>query len=31
MRTYARANNRRLTDVADDVVQARITLTRANE
>jgi hypothetical protein len=29
MRTYARANNRRLTDVANDVVQARLTLTRA--
>ncbi|TCC21277.1 GAF and ANTAR domain-containing protein [Kribbella sindirgiensis] len=29
MRSYARANNRRLTDVADDIVQARLTLTRA--
>lgn len=28
LRTYARANNRRLTDVADDVVQARLTLTQ---
>ncbi len=28
LRSYARANNRRLTDVADDVVQARLTLTR---
>jgi hypothetical protein len=27
MRSYARANNRRLTDVADDVVQARLDLT----
>jgi hypothetical protein len=31
MRSYARANNRRLTDVADDIVQARLTLTRTTE
>ncbi|WP_410787206.1 ANTAR domain-containing protein [Kribbella sp. C-35] len=31
MRSYARANNRRLTDVAKDVVQARLTLTRTPE
>ncbi|WP_327634353.1 GAF and ANTAR domain-containing protein [Kribbella sp. NBC_00482] len=28
LRSYARANNRRLTEVAEDVVQARLTLTR---
>ncbi len=28
LRSYARANNRRLTEVADDVVQAKLTLTR---
>ncbi|TDW22865.1 GAF and ANTAR domain-containing protein [Kribbella kalugense] len=28
MRSYARANNRRLTDVADDIVQARLRLPR---
>jgi AmiR/NasT family two-component response regulator len=26
MRSYARANNRRLTEVAEDIVQARLTL-----
>ena len=29
LRTYARSNNRRLTDVADDVVQGRLTLLAA--
>ncbi|TCC05033.1 GAF and ANTAR domain-containing protein [Kribbella soli] len=29
MRSYARANNRRLTEVADDIVQTRLTLTPA--
>jgi hypothetical protein len=29
MRSYARANNRRLTEVADDVVETRLTLTRS--
>jgi hypothetical protein len=31
MRSYARANNRRLTDVANDIVRARLTLTRTIE
>ncbi len=31
LRAYARANNRRLTDVADDVVQGRITLPASTE
>ncbi|TCC25546.1 GAF and ANTAR domain-containing protein [Kribbella speibonae] len=31
MRSYARAHNRRLTDVADDVIQGRLTLTRPAE
>ncbi|WP_328999282.1 GAF and ANTAR domain-containing protein [Kribbella sp. NBC_00709] len=31
LRTYARANNRRLTDVANEVVLARLTLTASSE